>query len=93
MDRKVDGGWGKLQIKWQSWTPEQGTPLGTVDICGWVFLDGSEVKTPSAHADVGLICGWGRSPGGDSNPPQYFCLGNCMGRESWRAIVHGVTKN
>mgnify|MGYP006996377850 CR=1 FL=1 len=35
MDRKVDGGWGKLQMKWQSWTPGQGTPLGTVDIWGW----------------------------------------------------------
>ena len=49
MDRKVDGGWGKLQMKWQSWTPGQGTPLGTVDICGWVFLDGSELKNPTCQ--------------------------------------------
>ena len=43
--------------------------------------------------DVGLIPGFGRSPGeGKGNPLQYSCLENPMDRGAWRAIVHGVTK-
>ena len=44
--------------------------------------------------DEGLIAGWRRSPGeGNGNPLQYSCLGNPMGRETWRTTVHGVTKS
>ena len=43
---------------------------------------------------AGLIPGSGRAPGEESgNPLQYSCLGNPMGRGSWRAVVHGVAKN
>ena len=34
-----------------------------------------------------------RSPGeGNGNPLQYSCLENSTDRGTWRAIVHGVTK-
>ena len=50
------------------------------------------VKNLSADAgdtgDEGLIPGWGRSPGeGNGNPLQYSCLGNPMGRGTWKATV------
>ena len=56
------------------------------------------VKNPSANAgdsrDVGSIPGLGRSPGGgNSNPLQYSCLENSMGRGAWRATVHRAAKN
>ena len=56
------------------------------------------VKNLSANAgdirDVGLIPGLGRSPGGGHGGPlQYSCLENPMDRGTWRATVHGVTKN
>ena len=42
---------------------------------------------------MGLIPGSGRYPGeGNSNPLQYSCLENPMGRGAWRATVHGFTK-
>ena len=48
---------------------------------------------PSNTGDVSLIPGWRRYPGeGNSNPLQYSCLGNPMGRGAWLATVHGVTK-
>ena len=41
--------------------------------------------------DAGLIPGSGRSPGeGHSNPLQYSCLENPMGREACQATVHSV---
>ena len=44
--------------------------------------------------DVGSIPGLGRSPGeGNSNPFQYSCLGNPMGRRTWQATVQGVLKS
>ena len=44
--------------------------------------------------DVGLIPGWGRSPGeGHGNLLQYSCLKNPMDRGAGWAIVHGVTKS
>ena len=44
--------------------------------------------------DVGLIPGWGRSPGGGhGNPLQYSCLENPTDRGVWRATLHGVTKS
>ena len=40
--------------------------------------------------DVGLIPGWGRSPGeGNGKLFQYSCLGNPMDRGAWQATVHG----
>ena len=59
------------------------------------FPGGSVVKNPPANAgDVGLIPGWGRSPGGGyGNPLQYFCLGNPMDRGGWQATVHAVTES
>ena len=43
---------------------------------------------------VGLILGWGKSPGGGhGNPFQYSRLKNPMDRGAWRATVHGVTKS
>ena len=57
--------------------PETGSPSGTV------------VKNPPANAgDVGSIPGLGRSPAErNGNPLQYSCLGNCMDRGAWQAIV------
>ena len=62
------------------------------------FPGGSVVKNPPTNSgdngDVGLIPGWGRSPGGEnSNSLQYSCLGNPMDRGALRAIVHRVTKS
>ena len=43
--------------------------------------------------DVGLIPGWGRSPGGgNGNPLQYSCLGNPMDGGAWWVEVHEVTE-
>ena len=55
------------------------------------------VKNLSANAgdkrDVGLIPGLGRSPGGNGNPLQYFCLEDPMDRAAWRAMVLRVPKS
>ena len=56
------------------------------------------VKNPLANAGdvrgMGLIAGWGRSPGGvHCNPLQYSCLRNPMDRGAWPATVHGATKS
>ena len=58
---------------------------------------GTVVKNPPANAgdtgDLGSIPGSVRSPGeGNGKPLQCSCLGNPMDRETWRATVHGVTK-
>ena len=43
--------------------------------------------------DLGLIPGWGRSPGeGNGYPLPYSCLENSMDRGVWEAVVHGVMK-
>ena len=46
------------------------------------FLCGFDVKESACIAgDLGLIPGWGRSPGeGNGNPLQYSWLGNSMNR-------------
>ena len=51
------------------------------------------VKNPTANAgNMGLLSESGRFPGeGNGNPLQYFCLGNPMDREAWRATVPRVT--
>ena len=44
--------------------------------------------------DEGSIPVLGRSPGGgNGNSLQHSCLENPMGRGSWWATVHGVTKS
>ena len=43
---------------------------------------------------LGSIPGLGRSPEErNGNPLQYSFLGNLMDRETWQAIVHGITKS
>ena len=50
------------------------------------FPGDSVVKTLPANA--------GRSPGeGNSNPLQYYCLGNAMDRGVWQATVRGGAKS
>ena len=51
----------------------------------------SEDYTGNA-GDMGLIPGWGRSPGDLSNPLQYSALGNPMDRGAWQAPVHWVLR-
>ena len=55
-------------------------------------------QNPPANAgdlkDGSLILGLGRSPGGgNSNPLQYSCLENPMGRGVRQATVHGVAES
>ena len=50
-------------------------------------IPGSSADEESASnvGDLGLITGWGRSPGeGHGNPLQYSCLENPMDRGAWR---------
>ena len=59
------------------------------------ILQCSVIKELTCNAgdtgDTGFIPQLGRSPeGGYGNPLQYSCLENCMGRGTWRAIVHRV---
>ena len=56
------------------------------------------VKNPPANTggirDMGLMPGLRRSPGGKhSNPLQYSCLENPVGRGAWRATVSRVAKS
>ena len=51
-------------------------------------------KTGGAAADMGLILGCGRSPGGGHGSPlQYSFWENPMDRGAWWATVHRVTKS
>ena len=51
-------------------------------------------KSACNVGDLGLISGWGRSPGeGNSCPLQYSGLETSMDRGAWWATVHGVTKS
>ena len=58
------------------------------------FPNGSVVKDPPATAgDLGLIPGFGRSPGeGNGNLLQYSCLGNPTDRGAWQATAWRVAK-
>ena len=61
------------------------------------FPGGLVVKNPPASAGdavgIGLIPGWGRSPGeGNGNPLPYSCWENPMDRAGWLATVHAVAK-
>ena len=53
------------------------------------------IKNPPADIeDVGLIPGFGRSPGGkNGNPLQYSYLENSTDRGTWQAMVHRVAKS
>ena len=59
----------------------------------WGFPGGPDGKESTCNVgDLGLIPGLGRSLGeGNSYPLQYSYLENSMDRESWQAVVHGVT--
>ena len=59
------------------------------------FPSGSKDNVSAFNVgDLGLIPGWGRSPGeGNGNPHQYSCLENPMDGEGWWATVHGVTES
>ena len=60
----------------------------------WASPMAQQVKNLPANAgDTGLIPGLERPSGeGNGNPLQYSCLGNPVGRGTWWATVHGVTK-
>ena len=50
-------------------------------------------KESACNADLGLIPGSGRSPGGGNGYPlQYSCLENPKDRGVWRATVHGLQR-
>ena len=60
-----------------------------------VGLRGGSGDGESAHnaGDLGLILGWGRSPGeGNGHPLQCSCLQQSMDRGVWWAAVHGNHK-
>ena len=66
------------------------------NICVYSLFPGnSDGKESACNAgDLGLIPGWGRSPGkGNGYLLQYFCLENSMDRGAWWAIVPGVAKS
>ena len=77
-----------LRIPWihLGWTP----PLHIRSELPW-WLCGKEL--PANAGDEDPIPASGRSPEGNSNPLQYFCLGNPTDREAWWAIDHGVAKS
>ena len=63
----------------------------------WSFPGESVIKNLLAAAgdagDTGSIPVSGRYPGvGNANSLQYSCLENSMNRGTWRATVHGFTK-
>ena len=59
------------------------------------FTDDSVVKNlPANPGGSSLIPGSGRYPAeGNSNPLQYYCLGNPMDRGVWQVTVRGVAKS
>ena len=61
---------------------------------GLNFSGGSDGKESACKAaDLGLMPGPGRSPGGGNGYPcQYSCLGNPMDRGAWQAVVQGLAK-
>ena len=56
---------------------------------------GSDGKEAACNAgDLGLIPGWGRSPGKRNGYPlQYSHLENSKDRGAWWGTVHGVAKS
>ena len=62
---------------------------------GKSFSGGSDGKESACNAgDLGLIPGWGRSPGErNGSPLQCSCLENSMDRGAWQSTYHGVSKS
>ena len=61
------------------------------------WTDGDSGTEPAGQCrrckSIGLISGWGRSPGGgNGNPLQYCCLESPIDPEAWQPIVHRVTQ-
>ena len=74
---------------WTDRRPAQGRGF----LAGSQFPGGSDSKASIYNAgDPGSIPGLGRSPEGNGNPLQYYCLENPMDRGSWQTIGLGVTK-
>ena len=68
--------------------------LGTNQTLPQGVPGGSDGKESACNANVGLIPGLGRSPGGGNGKPlQYSYLENSMDTGLWWATVHGVTKS
>ena len=95
-------GWvGEITFKFRLRDLEGRVPQAE-EIAWRVSLTGSSQVAPVVKklpASVGhrrcpcLIPGLGRSAGGGTgNPLQCSCLENPMGREAWRATVHGFAK-
>ena len=61
----------------------------------WGFCGGLGGKDSAfSVGDLGLIPGWGRSPGkGNGYPLQCPGLEDSMDRGAWQATVHGVAKS
>ena len=60
----------------------------------WGFPAGSDGKESACNAeDLGLIPGWGGSPGERNGKTPVFLPGESMDRGAWRAAVHGITKS
>ena len=61
------------------------------------FPGGSEVKNLPAKQqpqEMGLIPGWGSSPGGEHGSPlQDSCLEDPMNRGDWWTIVHRIAQS
>ena len=66
-----------------------------MDRGAWQATDHGIVKSQTRLSKHALfsVPGSERSPGeGNGNPLQYSCLENSMDRGTWRATVHGITK-
>ena len=61
----------------------------------WGCPSGSEGKESACNVgDLGLIPGFGRSPGGEhGNPLLYSCLENPHGHRSLAGYSHGIAKS
>ena len=101
----TQGSGRKTCFLWVSWGNQE--YLKTVPVTGSMlnknntkqpmtegFPGGSVAKnSPASAGEVGSISDLGRPRGGgNSNPLQYSCLENPMGRGAWWTAVHGVTK-
>ena len=57
------------------------------------WLSDKDAYLVGSAGDVSLVPWLGRSPGERSgNPLQYSCMENLLDRGTWKATVHGVTK-
>ena len=83
--------WGRTELDMTEATQQQQQQQHPIQ----GFPGGSDGKESACYSgDLGLIPGWGRSPGeGNGNPLQCSCLENFMDRGAWWATVHGVTKS